>query len=344
MKSSRTLRLLCVLLVLLTAFAAVTPCYAYPSHTDYISDSADVLDDGTERSFKSTADTLRSERHVNLALCTVQSTGGEELADYASSLFVSWEIGHGMLLLIVTDTQSFYAITSKSLEEHVSYDKLGELLNTTMAASVEQQDYSGAVSSACRALSDYISENVPKDFGIQKTYMPGWLIAVIVILVIIAVLLIGGYILLLYLEKKKAERERMLRELRRRRMISDPYREGGAAPRRPAQGARRPDAYRRNQGAHGAEGAHSAYPASRPARRPGTSPQGNGRAAHGAPYGNSPRSASYGAPRTGTAAPRRPVSQDARDDSFDKAATVQISTADLRAARGGHSKFYDGTQ
>ncbi len=334
MKSSRTLRLLCVLLVLLTAFAAVTPCYAYPSHTDYISDSADVLDDGTERSFKSVADTLRSERHVNLALCTVQSTGGEELADFASSLYVSWKIGHGMLLLIVTDTHSFYAITSKSLEEYVSYDKLGELLNTTMAASVEQQDYSGAVSSACRALSDYISENVPKDFGIQKTYMPGWLIAVIVILVIIAVLLIGGYILLLYLEKKKAQRERMLRELRRRRMISDPYREGGTAPRRPAQGARRPDAYRHNQGTQGV------YPASRSTRRPDVGPH----AAYGAPYGSSPRSASYGAPRTGTAAPRRPVSQSTRDDSFDKAATVQISTADLRAARGGHSKFYDGTQ
>lgn len=330
MKSTRTVRLISVLLVLLTVLASATPIFAYPSHTDYISDSADVLDDGTERSFKSTADTLRNERHVNLALCTVQSTGGEELADYASSLFVNWEIGHGMLLLIVTETGSFYAISSKSLEEYISYDKLGELLNTTMAASIEQADYSGAVSAASRALSDYISENVPKDFGIQKTYMPGWLKAVIIILVIIALLLIAGYVLLLYLERKKAERERMLREIRRRRLLNDPYRSErmSSGYRNPSNGAYRRDARRDIPRTPRQTQRTSGYyeaPSNRGARMPDRNNS----------Y-NTPHREAYSSARTNTRTPR--------DNSLDNAATVQISTADIRAARRGHSKFYDGTQ
>lgn len=373
MKSRRVLRLVCTLLVLLLAIGGVTPILAYPTHTDYLSDTADVLDDGTERSFKELASELKSERHVTLALCTVQSTGGEELDSYASALFSSWEVGHGLLILIVTESDSYYAVPSRSLEEYMPSDKLASVVNTSMETYIAQKDYSGAVTALGRSLSSYITENVPKDFGIQKTYMPTALKVILIIIVVLALLLIAGYIALVYLERRNAQRQRMLRELRRR---------GGAVPPRHSSGSGRTPAYNdrtpsRPQQLHqGGAG----YPNSRtnaqmnPTRRPADNrylndsrhpndsraqyAQGQRRAASGnGQYAQQTRQA---APRRDSAyrnmqsvayptdlsansnvnAPRRA----ANEDIYDKAATVQISTADIRAHRGGRSKFYDGTQ
>lgn len=369
MKSRRSLRLICTLLVLIFALGALTPTFAYPSHADYLSDGAEVLDDGTERSFKEISAALKTDRHVNLALCTVQSTGGESIDAYASALFSSWEVGHGLLILIVTENGSYYAVPSRSLEEYLPNDKLADIVNTTMETYVAQSDYSGAVSSVSRALSDYISENVPKDFGVQKTYMPTALKVILIIVVIVALLLIAGYIVLVYLERKNAQRQRMMLEMRRRR--------AGEMPRRAPAG--RP--YNQNPSQMPRRNAPRPYPDSRVAprddmRRGAPRPNGaRGTMTDNARYGVDARRAPQNAQDSGNArnyparqnAPYRNMQSVAypndlsqnqatgavnfprntgrmANDDYDKAATVQISTADIRAVRGGRSKFYDGTQ
>ncbi len=381
MKSRRSLRLICTLFVLIFALGALTPSFAYPSHTDYLSDGAEVLDDGTERSFKEISAALKTDRHVNLALCTVQSTGGESIDAYASALFSSWEVGHGLLILIVTENGSYYAVPSRSLEEYLPNDKLADIVNTTMETYVAQSDYSGAVSSVSRALSDYINENVPKDFGVQKTYMPTALKVILIIVVIVALLLIAGYIVLVYLERKNAQRQRMMLEMRRRRAgemprrapANRPYNQNSSQmPRRNAprpypdsrvaprddmrRGAPRPNGA--NTGVYtgargGASGAMTdnarygvdARRAPQSAQDPGSAR--NYPARQNAPYRNM-QSVAYPndlSQNQATGAVNFPRSTDRTvSDNYDKAATVQISTADIRAVRGGRSKFYDGTQ
>ena len=386
-KAERRLSLAALLLTAITILAMLSASVlAYPSPDGYVSDSAGILDEDTIKTIRDTSDALFTSRGARIAVCTVNSTDSESVRDYAAGVFKDWNVGNGVLLLLVKypegsdSTDTFYAVQSNSVSDTLTNTKLSEILNTCLESSFAAGNFAEGTTTTVKALSDFLSQNLPENFGKKSSSgMPAWLSVLLKIIVVIAVLLIAGYIALVILERRAAERRRLYLEDRRRRMARD----GHAGYRPMQQGAgrpnQRPTGYG-NQG-YGRDGyggqeygrpgygnpsggnrrtsrgyESAAYPEdydtqgygthpTQPARR---DPRGN--AHHGysdTGYGHTQSSdGGYGYDSYGRAPSRarRTVDTsrygDERDDRYDPqtAATVQINTADIRAARASGSR------
>ncbi len=216
----KLLTFIAALLAGLTIFTASV--FAYPEHTDYISDSATVLDETCETSVKAASDTLYQTKGCRVAVCTIDTTGTEEISAYAANLFKEWEIGSGVLLLIVTTDDTYYAVQSSDISDVLTNSVLSELLNTNLEASFAAKEYSAGVSATVTAVANYLKTNLPADFKASETKSGGGMptaLKVILILILIVVILGGiGYLVLLWLEKRQAERRRAYREAQRQRL------------------------------------------------------------------------------------------------------------------------------
>ena len=321
---------------------------AYPSHKDLVSDAAVILDEGCENGVKSASAELRKNRNASIAVCTVLNTDGANVGDYARVLFEKWRVGHGVLLLVVVETDDFYAVQSNSVSEILTNEKLSEIINSTLGPAVADRDYSAGVTAAVNALSSFLGTNLPEGFGEAKKGMPVWAVVLIVIAAVIVVVVAGGYALLIFLEKRQARRRREEMEARRRMLMNgmgrsprdrrpsgaygdgryarDGRRSAGAdAGRRPAPNGARPA---QNGNAQGRRPAPR-----RDAAMPTRGQSGMNSAARRYPE-NVQRQRSTGdstqvisrVPEGG----RRPVRDGNRQVS--SAATIQINTADIKAA------------
>lgn len=297
-------RLLSLFVSLVLCVIAALPVAAYPAHTDYISDEATVLDEQTENTVRELSAKLKEAKNTRIALCTVLNTGSDSAEKYASDLFETWEVGHGVLLLLDIEGDTFYAVQSNSLTEVLTNQKLSDIINSTVEPRFAEQDYSGGALAAAQALSTFLNENLPEDFGEEDGGMPTWLSVILKIILVVAIIILAGYGLLVYFERRKALRRRAELEERRRRMA----REGRGAypPRRPAPSG---DVRRRP-------------PAGQPYGRPnGSYPAGYPRVRNG------------NMERTGQFDPAGQRRRPAPRGYGENAATVQINTADIRAAR-----------
>lgn len=306
----RSLKLIALTAALITVsmILALSAYAAYPKHTDFISDKAVILDEKTEENIIKASDKLSDEKGVRIAVCTVLDTEGVNIQTYGSNLFKKWNIDDGVLILLSINDDNFYAVQSNSLSEYLPPNDLKNILSTSLEPAFAAKDYSDGVQKTVYALSNHLSNSLPEDFGKDKgAGLPGWAVALIVIVVIIAVIVGGGFGVIIFLRKRNARRRREEMELRRRRLAEGRGREmprnsSQYPPRRPQQGVT-PNAQR--SGYNG---------------RPGVNPsmQGQGR-----PMQN-------GAPRpTGTSG----VSPQPRRTPPTNAATIQINTSDIRAAK-----------
>ncbi len=265
---------------------------AYPAHTDYISDTAVILDETTENSVKSASSSLYESRGTRVAVCTVLNTEGKTPAEYAAALFTEWKVGNGVLILLVTEADTFYAVQSNSIVNVLTAEKLSEILNSTLEPKFAEKDYSAGTLSAVNAIATFLTQSLPENFGKadEKGGMPTFLKVLLIIVAVVAVIIAAGYAFLVMAEKKQAERRRL--ELEARRRMAREGRDMSAQGRNPY-------------------GQPAPY---QPSRRP-QAPQ-------------VPQTPPRQAPR-GAQAPRRNVNN---------AATIQINTADIRAARNAQNR------
>ena len=235
-----------VILLASVTISAVT----YPTHDRYVSDSAEILDETTIETVRNTSETLNNERGTRIAVCTVTGTDSESVRDYAAGVFKEWQIGNGVLLLLVKypegseNTDTFYAVQSNSIADTLTNAKLSEILNTCLESSFAAGNFAEGTSTTVKALAEFLTQNLPEDFADKSASsgMPGWLSLILKIVVAVAILLIAGYILLVILERRQAKRRRMYLE-ERRRMARDghgAYRPAQSGGRRPGPGTSHP--------------------------------------------------------------------------------------------------------
>ncbi len=316
---------------------------AYPSHKDLISDAAVILDEGCENGVKAASAELQKNRNASIAVCTVLNTEGVNIGDYARVLFEKWRVGHGVLLLVVIETDDFYAVQSNSVSEILTNDKLSEIINSTLGPAMAERDYSTGVTAAVNALSGFLSTNLPEGFGEAKKGMPVWAIVLIIIAAVIVVVVAGGYGLLIFLEKRQARRRREEMEARRRMLMNGMGRDRGG--RRPAGNYGDPRYMQNNGGRpvgnnagrrppqnNGARGVNGRGPAPRRdsamPRQAGMQSGGARRYPENVQQQRRANSSTQVINRVQSGG--RPAQSDSRQVS--SAATIQINTADLKAA------------
>ncbi len=120
----------------------------------YVNDLANVLSDEVKAAINEKSAALDALTGAQLVVVTVDFLGGETIQDYANDLFNRLQIGdavknNGLLLLLATGEENYYALQGKGLEDALSDASLETLLQQEL-----EPDF---------AVGNY-------EAGIQKTY------------------------------------------------------------------------------------------------------------------------------------------------------------------------------
>lgn len=214
---------LVISLTLLMSLLFSVAVFAYPSHEDFVSDAAVILDEDTEEAIIKASEKLFESKNTRIAVCTVLTTDGESAKEYATKLFKKWDIGNGVLLLLAIDDDTYYAVQSKSISDVLTEDELSDILNSVLEPAFAEKEYSDGALATAKALSVFLSNELPDDFGSEKGGMPKWLSVILTIVLILALLVIIGYGVLVFLEKRNARRYREEMEARRRMAARGAY-------------------------------------------------------------------------------------------------------------------------
>lgn len=121
---------------LLMVLLLLQPCVAATADSEpmvFVSDLANVLSDELEASITAQSAALDALTGAQLVVVTVDFTGGQDIRNYAKDLFARFQIGdatknNGLLLLLVTGEDNYYALQGKGLETALSDAVLGDLL------------------------------------------------------------------------------------------------------------------------------------------------------------------------------------------------------------------------
>ncbi len=121
--------LVVLLLIPTTVLAA-----SYPKHQNYVADEANILTEDTIRTIKDTNKVLMGDYQLTIAVCTVKSTGSEDISTYARNLFSNWKLGEGILLLIANDDDKYYFVPSVGMEDILTAEVLASVRDEQLEA------------------------------------------------------------------------------------------------------------------------------------------------------------------------------------------------------------------
>lgn len=116
----------------------------------YVSDLANVLSDEVEASINEKSAALDALTGAQLVVVTVDFLGGESIRDYADDLFNRLQIGdavknNGLLLLLATGEENYYALQGKGLEDTLSDSSLETLLQQCLEPDFAVENYEAGV-------------------------------------------------------------------------------------------------------------------------------------------------------------------------------------------------------
>ena len=114
----------CLLVVIMIGAMALSVSAAYPKADEFVADEAGVLSESTIRQIKKTNKDLSDEFGVTIAVCTVKTTDGTPIAEYARELFTEWKMGEGVLLLIASEDKNYYLVQSTGIDDSITNDDL----------------------------------------------------------------------------------------------------------------------------------------------------------------------------------------------------------------------------
>lgn len=136
---------LTVIMAVLTLIPQTVFAAEFPKPENYVADEAGILSEDTISLIKETNKTLSADLKMTIAVCTVSSTNGEDIAEYARKLFSEWKMGDGILILIAKDDNSYYFVPSTGIEDILSNDEIAAIRDEYFEADFANGVYERAV-------------------------------------------------------------------------------------------------------------------------------------------------------------------------------------------------------
>ena len=113
-----------ILVIVMIGAMATAAMAAYPKADEFVADEAGVLSESTIRQIKKTNKDLDDAVGAIIAVCTVKTTDGVDIAEYARGLFTEWKMGEGVLLLIAAEDKNYYIVQSTGIDDSITNDDL----------------------------------------------------------------------------------------------------------------------------------------------------------------------------------------------------------------------------
>ncbi len=122
-----------------------------PPPKGFVNDFANVLDRSMKEQLEAKLERLKERSKIELAVATVETTGGQDIFDYSLAVARGWGIGPpagedggGLLLLLATKDRKWHIQVTRNLEEDVPNDVAAEI-GKRMTPSLRQLNYSEAI-------------------------------------------------------------------------------------------------------------------------------------------------------------------------------------------------------
>ena len=125
---------LAVLLVMFTLLPSAVFAAGFPKHQNYIADEAGILTEELIREIRDTNKNLQGDVGYTIAVCTVNTLGGTDIADYARDLFENWKLGEGILVLIAKEDKNYFFVPSIGLEEILTNEEIAASANLKLTS------------------------------------------------------------------------------------------------------------------------------------------------------------------------------------------------------------------
>lgn len=167
------------LLVLLLPIAGVCQSVSsLPKPTDYVSDFAHVMSPGAIRQIDYLCGEVDHEAHAQIAVVTVKTLDGDDVADYAVHVYQKWGLGakngqyekrdRGVLILVAVQDRKRFISTGYGLEG-ILPDALVGRIGRQMVPMLRANDFDGAMELAVGQISQIIAS----DAGVKLTPLGG---------------------------------------------------------------------------------------------------------------------------------------------------------------------------
>lgn len=206
-----------VLFLFFAALVAIFPSVGFaervedlPQPTDYVSDFAHVLSpEAIARIDRICGQLDHSKANAQVAVVTVHTLDGDDVADYATRLFEKWKMGskatdRGALVLLAVDDHKRFIEVGYGLEGILPDGKVGDI-GREMVPYLRANDFDSAVMLAVGQVGQVIAEDAkvtlddaPAPSGIYRQAPHGPHLGKLVLLIIVLIFF-GGFHLLRFL-------------------------------------------------------------------------------------------------------------------------------------------------
>lgn len=152
------MRRLLLALALFTLVPASVLAYTSPGNPEgYVTDFAGILSPETENTLEVELTQFTASTTIEVAVVTVNSLAGDDVAVYANELFREWGIGkkatdNGLLVLVAPNEHQMRIEVGYGLEGAVPDITAGRIVDDVMTPAFKSGDYDGGVLAGVRAL------------------------------------------------------------------------------------------------------------------------------------------------------------------------------------------------
>lgn len=162
MKKGLILRVTAILLIIcMTAGLALTAAADYPSPTDNVYDGTGTLSNSVLETIKSTNDTLYDKVNAKISLCIVESLGGEDITTYSRNIFNEWKLGEGVLLVVSTRDENYFAVQSVGIDDVLTNDQLSTILKDFLEPDFAEGNVAKGIQKTINKLSSFMKTELP---------------------------------------------------------------------------------------------------------------------------------------------------------------------------------------
>jgi uncharacterized membrane protein YgcG len=135
-----------------------------PPPQGFVGDFAEVIDARTEEALEAKLKQLKERAKIEMAVATVETTGGRDISDYSLAVARGWGIGPpageeggGLLLLLATKDRTWRIQVSRSLEADIPNEAAAKI-GGGMLDSLRKGQYDEAITNCVDGLIQRLAE------------------------------------------------------------------------------------------------------------------------------------------------------------------------------------------
>lgn len=134
---------------------------AFPKPVGYVNDFADCISQDYEQKITSVIVEVKQKTGAEIAVVTVPTTGGEEIASYSVNLYTEWGIGekgkdNGVLITVAMDDRNTWITTGYGLEGILPDATVGHIWRDVMRPLFKEGKYGAGILNGVVSIAEII--------------------------------------------------------------------------------------------------------------------------------------------------------------------------------------------